>query len=96
VQGHAPYGDKEERPQAFMAKIHEIFERLATEGSSCLSWKAYARQIHNVLITQRPRKNPRLNDLQIIFIEECHNPIFTHGIFSGAGTQGGATRTQPA
>jgi hypothetical protein len=26
----------------------------------------------------------------------CHNPIFTHGIFSGAGTQGGATRIQPA
>jgi hypothetical protein len=25
----------------------------------------------------------------------CHNPIFTHGIFSGAGTQGGATRIQP-
>ena len=26
----------------------------------------------------------------------CHNPIFTHGIFSGVGTQNEAARTKPA
>jgi hypothetical protein len=26
----------------------------------------------------------------------CHNPIFTHGIFSGVGTQNGTARTEPA
>ena len=26
----------------------------------------------------------------------CHNPIFTHGIFSGVGTQNGTARTKPA
>ena len=26
----------------------------------------------------------------------CHNPIFTHRIFSGVGTQNGTTRTEPA
>jgi hypothetical protein len=26
--------------------------------------------------------------------DACHNPIFTHRIFSSVGTHGGATRTQ--
>jgi hypothetical protein len=26
----------------------------------------------------------------------CHNPIFTHGIFSGVGTQNETARTKPA
>ena len=26
----------------------------------------------------------------------CHNPIFTHRIFSGVGTQNGTARTEPA
>jgi hypothetical protein len=26
----------------------------------------------------------------------CHNPIFTHGIFSGVGAQNGTARTEPA
>ena len=26
----------------------------------------------------------------------CHNPIFTHGIFSGVGTQNGTARAEPA
>ena len=26
----------------------------------------------------------------------CHNPIFTHGIFLGVGTQNETTRTEPA
>ena len=31
-----------------------------------------------------------------MWIKYCHNPIFTHGIFSGVDTQNGTARTKPA
>jgi hypothetical protein len=59
--------------------------------------------------TRKPRKSERAKIESFILCPmflvprnakqrrgNCHNPIFTHGIFSGAGTQGGATRIQPA
>ncbi len=51
---------------------------LASEGTSRLSRKAYARQAHNILVTQRPQKNVKLDDQVITFSEddarEIHQP----------------------
>ena len=43
---------------------------MAAGGTSCSSRKAYARQIRNVLVTQKTSKIPRLEDLSITFTEE--------------------------
>uniref|UniRef100_A0A2N9GRS6 Uncharacterized protein n=1 Tax=Fagus sylvatica TaxID=28930 RepID=A0A2N9GRS6_FAGSY len=43
---------------------------MAAGGTSRSSRKAYARQIHNVLVTQKANKTPRLEDLPITFTEE--------------------------
>ena len=43
---------------------------MAAEGTSRSSQKVYARQIHNVLVTQKTKKIPRLEDLPITFAKE--------------------------
>jgi hypothetical protein len=43
---------------------------LASGGTSRSSRKAYARQAHNILVTQRPRKNVKLDDQVINFSED--------------------------
>jgi hypothetical protein len=49
---------------------------MAAGGTSRSSRKAYARQIHNVLVTQKTDKKPRLEDLPITFTEEDARKIF--------------------
>jgi hypothetical protein len=49
---------------------------MATGGTSRSSRKAYARQIHNVLVTQKTDKKPRLEDLLITFTEEDARKVF--------------------
>jgi hypothetical protein len=39
-------------------------------GTSRSSRKAYARQAHNILVTQRPRKNVKMDDQVITFSED--------------------------
>ena len=43
---------------------------MAIGGTSRSSRKAYAHQIHNVLVTQKANKTPRLEDLPITFTKE--------------------------
>uniref|UniRef100_A0A2N9GAI6 Uncharacterized protein n=1 Tax=Fagus sylvatica TaxID=28930 RepID=A0A2N9GAI6_FAGSY len=52
-------------------KLQRFVEKGQREGgTSRSSRKAYARQIHNVLVTQQTDKKPRLEDLPITFTEE--------------------------
>uniref|UniRef100_A0A2N9FJJ2 Uncharacterized protein n=1 Tax=Fagus sylvatica TaxID=28930 RepID=A0A2N9FJJ2_FAGSY len=60
----------EDRPRPPMGEIHMINGGMAARGTSRSSRKAYARQIHNVLVTQKANKTPRLEDLPITFTEE--------------------------
>uniref|UniRef100_A0A2N9F210 RNase H type-1 domain-containing protein n=1 Tax=Fagus sylvatica TaxID=28930 RepID=A0A2N9F210_FAGSY len=60
----------EDRPRPPMGEIHMINGGMAAGGTSRSSRKAYARQIHNVLVTQKANKTPRLEDLPITFTEE--------------------------
>uniref|UniRef100_A0A2N9EPX2 Uncharacterized protein n=1 Tax=Fagus sylvatica TaxID=28930 RepID=A0A2N9EPX2_FAGSY len=60
----------EERPRPSMGEIHMITGGMAAGRTSRSSRKAYARQIHNVLVTQKTNKIPRLEDLPITFTEE--------------------------
>ena len=39
-------------------------------GTSRSSRKAYARQAHNILVTQKPRKNVKLDNQVITFSED--------------------------
>jgi hypothetical protein len=43
---------------------------LASRGASRSSRKAYARQAHNILVTQGPQKNVKLDDQVITFSED--------------------------
>ena len=49
---------------------------MAAEGTSRSSRKAYTRQIHTVLVTQKINKKPRLEDLPITFTEEDACKVF--------------------
>ena len=49
---------------------------MAARGTSRSSRKAYACQIHNVLVTQKTDKRPRLEDLPITFTEEDARKVF--------------------
>ena len=51
-------------------EIRTIIGRPASGGTSRASRKAYARQVHNIMVVQRPPKNARLNDQVISFSEE--------------------------
>jgi hypothetical protein len=53
-----------------------ITEGMAAGGTSCSLRKAYARQIHNVLVTQKTDKKQRLDDLPITFTEEDARKVF--------------------
>uniref|UniRef100_A0A2N9IZJ8 Reverse transcriptase domain-containing protein n=1 Tax=Fagus sylvatica TaxID=28930 RepID=A0A2N9IZJ8_FAGSY len=68
----------EDRPRDVIGEIRTIVGALASEGTSRLSRKAYARQAHNILVTQRPQKNVKLDDQVITFSEddarEIHQP----------------------
>ena len=66
----------EARPRPLLGEIHVITGRMAAGGTSRSSRKAYARQIHNVLITQKTGKIPRLEDLPITFTEEDARKVF--------------------
>jgi hypothetical protein len=53
-----------------IGEIRTIIEGLASRGTSRSSRKAYARQAHNILVTQRPQKNVKMDDQVISFSED--------------------------
>uniref|UniRef100_A0A2N9GGQ7 Reverse transcriptase/retrotransposon-derived protein RNase H-like domain-containing protein n=1 Tax=Fagus sylvatica TaxID=28930 RepID=A0A2N9GGQ7_FAGSY len=53
-----------------VGEIRTIIGGPTLGGTSCASRKAYARQVHNILVVQRPPKNVRLDDQIISFSEE--------------------------
>jgi hypothetical protein len=53
-----------------------IIGGMAAGGTSRSSRKAYARQIHNVLVTQKTDKKLKLEDLPITFAEEDARKVF--------------------
>uniref|UniRef100_A0A2N9GIS8 Integrase catalytic domain-containing protein n=1 Tax=Fagus sylvatica TaxID=28930 RepID=A0A2N9GIS8_FAGSY len=53
-----------------VGEIRTIIGGPASGGTSRASRKAYARQVHNVMVVQRPPKNIRLDDQVISFSEE--------------------------
>ena len=60
----------EDRPRDIIGEIRTIVGGLASGGTSRSSRKAYTRQAHNILVTQRPRKNVKLDDQVINFSED--------------------------
>jgi hypothetical protein len=69
-----PLGEAPPRPP--LGEIHVITRGMAAGGTSHSSRKAYARQIHNVLVTQKSNKKPRVEDLPITFTEEDACKVF--------------------
>jgi BarA-like signal transduction histidine kinase len=69
-----PPGEAPPRPP--LGEIHVITRGMAAGGTSRSSRKAYARQIHNVLVTQKSNKKPRVEDLPITFTEEDACKVF--------------------
>jgi hypothetical protein len=57
-------------PRDVIREIRTIVGGLASGGTSRSSKKAYARQAHNILVTQRPQKNIKMNDQIITFSED--------------------------
>uniref|UniRef100_A0A2N9IZ99 Uncharacterized protein n=1 Tax=Fagus sylvatica TaxID=28930 RepID=A0A2N9IZ99_FAGSY len=53
-----------------VGEIRTIVGGPASGGTSRASRKAYARQVHNIMVVQRPPKNIRLDDQIISFSEE--------------------------
>uniref|UniRef100_A0A2N9H0S8 Integrase catalytic domain-containing protein n=1 Tax=Fagus sylvatica TaxID=28930 RepID=A0A2N9H0S8_FAGSY len=53
-----------------VGEIRTIIGGPASGGTSRASRKAYARQVHNIMVVQRPLKNVRLDDQIISFSEE--------------------------
>ena len=69
-----PLGEAPPRPP--LGEIHVITGGMAAGETSRSSRKAYARQIHNVLVTQKSNKKPRVEDLPITFTEEDACKVF--------------------
>uniref|UniRef100_A0A2N9IUL6 Uncharacterized protein n=1 Tax=Fagus sylvatica TaxID=28930 RepID=A0A2N9IUL6_FAGSY len=69
---------QEDRPRDIIGEIRTIVGGLASGGASRSSRKAYARQAHNILVTQRTRKNLKMDDQVISFSEDdarnIHHP----------------------
>uniref|UniRef100_A0A2N9J3R3 Uncharacterized protein n=1 Tax=Fagus sylvatica TaxID=28930 RepID=A0A2N9J3R3_FAGSY len=69
---------QEDRPRDIIGEIRTIVGGLASGGASRSSRKAYARQAHNILITQRSRKSLKMDDQVISFSEDdarnIHHP----------------------
>ena len=53
-----------------VGEIKTIIGGPAFGGTSRASRKAYARQVHNIMVVQRPQKNAHLDDQVISFSEE--------------------------
>jgi hypothetical protein len=53
-----------------VGEVRTIIGGPASRGTSRTSRKAYARQVHNILVVQRPPKNIRLDDHVISFSEK--------------------------
>ena len=53
-----------------VGEIRTITGGPASGGTSRASRKAYARQVHNIMVVQKPPKNARLDDQVISFSEE--------------------------
>uniref|UniRef100_A0A2N9F9N7 Integrase catalytic domain-containing protein n=1 Tax=Fagus sylvatica TaxID=28930 RepID=A0A2N9F9N7_FAGSY len=60
----------EDHPRDAIREIRTIIRGLASRGASQSSRKAYTRQAHNILVTQRPRKNVKLDNQAITFCED--------------------------
>uniref|UniRef100_A0A2N9I423 Retrotransposon gag domain-containing protein n=1 Tax=Fagus sylvatica TaxID=28930 RepID=A0A2N9I423_FAGSY len=69
---------QEDRPRDIIGEIRTIIGGLASGGASRSSRKAYARQAHNILVTQRSRKSLKMDDQIISFSEDdarnIHHP----------------------
>jgi hypothetical protein len=63
------------RARDVIGEIRTIMGDLASGGASRSSRKAYARQAHNILVMQRPRKNVKLDDQVITFCEDVARGI---------------------
>jgi hypothetical protein len=68
----------EDRPRPSLGEIYVVVGGMAAGGTLRTSRKAYALQIHNVLVTQKALKAPRLDNIPVIFTEEdarkIHHP----------------------
>jgi hypothetical protein len=61
---------QEDRPRDIIGEIRTIVGGLVSGGASRSSRKAYARQAHNILVTQKPQKNMKMDDQVISFSED--------------------------